>query len=206
MNNGRPEVAILVQCLSSRGWRTFSFVDCASSHPQETRMADAFAKLTEVSSVGLLPHKLWGHLEPGDGSLGLEHKLVLWDRNPKLWHRWRSCSEQLRDFTHRKEVRRGETCRTSIALVRNLSTGVYNAFVRWLRTQPRRPFVVQVLADSGLGQPASILRRLRYKIKPVAFLEEDAIHWYDACFGSGVKSRTTLQNSGHSMALDACGL
>jgi glycosyltransferase involved in cell wall biosynthesis len=165
---------------------------CASSHPQETRMAVALGKLADVQTVGLLPRQLWRQLDPRDDSIGLEHSLILWDRNPKLWHRWRSW-RRLRTF-YREEIRRHGI--PDVILVRNLCSGVFNAFVRWLRSQPRRPLIVQVLADSGLGQPVSAWRRLRYRFKPVAFLEEQAIHWYDACLGFGIESRRHFEPLG----------
>ncbi len=155
-------------------------------------MANALSRLAEVTTVGLLSRKLWRRLEPRDGSLGLEHKLVIWDRKPELWHRWQSC-RQLQAF-YLKEVR--ENGVPDAVLVRNLSTGVYNYFVRWLRRQPERPAVVQVLADSGLGQPVSAFRRLRYKFKPMHFLEEQAVHWYDACLGFGIESRRHFEPRG----------
>src|SRR5580693_6724863 len=61
-----------------------------AGHATETRMNQALAKLTDLSSVGLLPEETFGHLEPNDGSLGLDHELLLWERKPELWHRWRA--------------------------------------------------------------------------------------------------------------------
>jgi glycosyltransferase involved in cell wall biosynthesis len=165
---------------------------CASSHPQETRMTQALARLVEVSSVGLLPGKLWGRLEPVDPSLGLDHKLLLWERKPEPWHRWRSLRRLCAFYSEEVELHGVP----DILLVRNLSNVVYNYFVRWLRRQPRRPIIVTVLADSGLGQPVSTLRRWRYKIKPMQVLEETAVNWYDACLGFGIDSRRHFEPRG----------
>ena len=165
---------------------------CASSHPQETRMAQALLQLAEVASVGLLPGQLWGQLEPADGSLGLDHKLLLWERKPEPWHRWRSL-RKLRAFYLDDIQRHGVP---DVLLVRNLSNVVYNYFVRWLRQQPRRPVIVTVLADSGLGQPVSTSRRWRYKIKPMQVLEETAVNWYDACIGYGIESERHFKPRG----------
>jgi glycosyltransferase involved in cell wall biosynthesis len=165
---------------------------CASSHPQETRMIHALSQLVEISSVGLLPGRLWGHLEPADRSLGLKHKLLLWERKPEPWHRWRSLQKLCAFYS--EEVKRDGV--PDVLLVRNLSNVVYNYFTRWLRRQPRRPIIVTVLADSGLGQPVSILRRLRYKIKPMQVLEETALPWYDACLGFGINSRCHFEPRG----------
>lgn len=155
-------------------------------------MANALSQLTDITTVGLLPRQLWRQLEPKDNSLGLDHKLILWDRNPKLWHRWRSW-RRLRAFYLQEIEQHGVP---DVVLVRNLSTGVYNAFVRWLRQHSKRPLIVQVLADSGLGQSVSASRRLRYQFKPVAFLEDQAIHWYDACLGFGIESQRHFEPLG----------
>lgn len=155
-------------------------------------MAQALAKKTELSSVGLLRKEIWGHLEPRDGSLGLEHQLLIWDRKPEVWHRWLSW-HQLRAF-YREYVKQNGV--PDALLVRNLSTGVFNYFVRWLRHQSQRPVIVQVLADSGLGQPVSTSRRFRYLFKPMQFLEEHAVGWYDACLGFGIESRRHFEPRG----------
>ena len=155
-------------------------------------MAQALSRLAEVTTVGLLPRQLWGHLEPADNSLGLNHQLLLWERKPEPWHRWRSL-QKLCAF-YREEIRRHGV--PDVLLVRNLSNVVYNYFVRWLRQQPRCPLIVTVLADSGLGQPVSSLRRLRYKIKPMQVLEETAVHWYDACLGFGIDTRRHFEPRG----------
>ena len=155
-------------------------------------MAQALSRLAEVASVGLLPGQLWGHLEPADGSLGLDHKLLLWERKPEPWHRWRSL-RKLRAFYLDDIQRHGVP---DVLLVRNLSNVVYNYFVSWLRRQPYCPLIVTVLADSGLGQPISTARRWRYRIKPMQVLEEAAVHWYDACLGFGIDSRRHFEPRG----------
>jgi len=165
---------------------------CASSHPQETRMVQAISRLAEVSTVGLLPRQFWGHLDVVDDSLGLNHDLLLWERKPEPWHRWRSLS-RLRAFYNEHIRRHGVP---DVLLVRNLSNVVYNYFVRWLTHQPVRPAIVTVLADSGLGQPVSFLRRLRYRIKPMQVLEETAVSWYDACIGLGIESERHFKPRG----------
>ena len=154
-------------------------------------MAQALAKRAEISTVGLLPRRIWGHLNPTDDSLGLEHKLLICERRPELWHRWRSW-RQLRRFYLEEVKRKGMP---DALLVRNLTT-VFNYFVRWLRQQPQCPVIAVVLADSGLGQPVSISRRLRYLIKPMQYLEEKSVLWYDACLGFGFESRRDFESRG----------
>ena len=95
---------------------------CASSHPQETRMVQALSRLAEVSTVGLLPRQFWGHLDVVDDSLGLNHDLLLWERKPEPWHRWRSL-RRLRAFYEEHTRRHGVP---DVLLVRNLSNVVYN--------------------------------------------------------------------------------
>src|SRR5437899_4059714 len=61
-----------------------------AGHAGETRTAQALARRAEIVTVGLVPGEVFGQLEPRDGSIGVEHELILWDREPALWHRWRS--------------------------------------------------------------------------------------------------------------------
>ncbi len=163
----------------------------AAAHATETRMAQALAKHVTLSTVGLLPARVWSQLEPRDDSLGLEHRLLLWNRDPALWHQWRSW-RQLRRF-YLDEVQRSGM--PDIVLVRNLQH-VFNHFVKWLRKQHPRPAIVLVLADSGLGQPVSLSRRLRYYFKPMQVLEEQAALWYDACLGFGLESQRHFKPRG----------
>ena len=163
----------------------------AAAHATETRMAQALSKVAEISTVGLITGKLRGHLEPRDDSIGLEHKFVLWESPPDLWHRWRNW-RQLRRF-YLEEVKRNGI--PDVLLVRNLAP-VFNYFVRWLRSQRPRPAIVLVLADSGLGQPVPLSRRFRYYFKPMQFLEEQAALWYDACLGFGLESRRHFEPRG----------
>lgn len=157
----------------------------------EIRMAQALSKQAEISTVGLLPRNLWGQLGSKDNSFGLEHGLLLWDRRPELWHRWRSW-RKLRRF-YLEEVQKNGVL--DALLVRNLQH-VFNYFVRWLRSQPNHPLIVLVLADSGLGQPVSFSRRLRYLFKPIQFLEDQAVLWYDACMGFALESRRHFEPRG----------
>src|ERR1700690_3898807 len=86
-------------------------------HLSETRLVQELSRLADISTVGLLPGKAWKRRgEPKDGSPGLEHELVLWDRNPALWHRWISWRKLRRYYLDKAQ--RGE--RPDILLVRNL--------------------------------------------------------------------------------------
>jgi glycosyltransferase involved in cell wall biosynthesis len=166
---------------------------CVTASVYEARLVQAFSQRVEISSVGLLPAKLWGHLdEPKDDSSGVENELVLWDRNPALWHRWISW-RKLRRYYLEKVQREGMP---DVLLVRNLQH-VFNYFVKWLRRQPRRPLIVLLLGDSGgLGERISISRRLRYKFKPMQMLDDESVLLYDACLVSGPKAKRYFEPRG----------
>lgn len=153
-----------------------------AGHATETRMTRALAEITQLTSITLLGGEVFGALEPRDDSLGLEHELVLWDRPPEPWHRWRSW-RQLRDHYLRSVAASGPP---DIVLVRNLHP-VFNRFVRWLRAHPPHPRIVLVFADSSsLGQVMRPFRRFRYSLKPMYVPDDVAIGWYDACISFGI--------------------
>jgi glycosyltransferase involved in cell wall biosynthesis len=164
-----------------------------TAHLSETRLTQALSRLAEVSTVGLLPGEVWKkRLEPKDDADGLEHELVLWDRDPALWHRWISW-RKLRRLYLEKTQREGMP---DVVLVRNLQH-VFNHFVKWLHRQPRRPLTVLLLGDSGgLGEKIPRFRRLRYKFKPMQMLEDQAVQLYDACLVSGLKSKRFFESRG----------
>jgi len=142
--------------------------------------------------VGWLPAEIWGHLEPRDDSIGLEHELLLWNRKPVLWHRWHGW-RQLRHL-YLTAVRQHR--RPDVLLVSNILP-IFNHFVRWLRLQPGRPAIVLFLADcGGLGQRDSFWRRLRYKFKPMQMMDNDAVLLYDACIGLSVATRRYFEPRG----------
>jgi glycosyltransferase involved in cell wall biosynthesis len=195
MINRRLRVLYLGNALP-HGMAGESFVTAHSfltPHLSETMLVRELARLTAVSSVGLLPGWVWKRTrEPRDNSPGLEHDLVLWDRNPALWHRWSSW-RKLRHY-YLDKVHRGEM--PDILLVRNLQL-VFNYFVKWLRRQPKRPVIVLLLGDSGgLGEKVQPLRRFRYKFKPMHMLEEEGVLLYDACLVSGLRARRFFEPRG----------
>src|ERR1043166_2066568 len=100
---------------------------------------------------------------------------------------------RLRLFYQRKLV---GTERPDAVLVRNL-TPVFNASVRWLRGQQQRPLLVLILADSStLGERVGWSRRLRYALKPLQMLDEQAIQWYDACISFGLGTPPYFESRG----------
>ena len=164
-----------------------------TAHLSETRLTQELSRRADVSTVGLLPGEMWKQrLKPKDDSDGLKHKLILWDRNPALWHRWISWRKLRRLYLEQTE-REGMP---DVVLVRNLQH-VFNHFVRWLRRQPRRPLTVLLLGDSGgLGEKIPRSRRLRYKFKPMQMLEDQAVPLYDACLVSGLKAKRHFESRG----------
>lgn len=163
-----------------------------AGHATETRMTQALARLTDLTSITFLGNEAYGALEPRDESFGLEHELILWDRTPELWHRWHSWRE-LREY-YRKEI--AVTGLPDLVLVRNLNP-VFNRFVRWLRTQSSRPRIVLVFADSSsLGKTISWSKRLRYSLKPMYVSDQEAIGWYDGCISFGIGTEPFFQPLG----------
>ena len=163
-----------------------------AGHATETRTAQALSRRAEISTVGLVAGEVFGNCEPKDDSIGLNHELLLWDKEPALWHRWRSWRE-LRSFYLKKVASDGMP---DALLVRNLAP-VYNQFVRWLRRQRTRPVIVLVFADSStLGQRVGLFRRLRYALKPMQTLDDKAIHWYEACISYGIGTRHYFEPRG----------
>ncbi|HEY1663612.1 MAG TPA: glycosyltransferase [Verrucomicrobiae bacterium] len=167
--------------------------DCLTSPVYEIAMTQAFAKRVDVSTVGLLNPKLFGHWDGSkDASSGLEHELVLWDKNPALWHRWRSWRD-LRRYYLEKTQREGMP---DIILARNLQH-VFNRFAKWLRQQPDRPLIVLLLGDSGgLGEKIPWSRRFRYHFKPLQMLDEQSVLLYDACLVSSLKTKHYFESRG----------
>ena len=156
-------------------------------------MIEALSRLASVSSVGMMAREIFGKLEPGDGSMGIEHELLLWDRRPEIWHRWRSW-RQLRRFYLEKTARDGLP---DVVMMKNLGPA-YNRFIRWLGHQRPRPLIVWLLADAGsLGRKISFSKRLRYAFKPMVTLDEtEAIPWFDACISFSLDTRQYFEPRG----------
>ena len=152
------------------------------------------SQLAGLSTVGTLYGTLWKQRhEPRDGhSPGLEHELLLWDRNPALWHRWISWRKLRRYYL--EKIQRGEMPDAIVVL--NLQP-VYNYFVKWLRRQPRRPLIVLFLGDSGgLGEKIPPLRRFRYRFKPMQMLEAESVLLYDAALVSAMGAKQYFEPRG----------
>ena len=152
------------------------------------------SRLADISTVTLLHRSLWKRrFEPRDETPGLEHELILWDKNPALWHRWSSW-RKLRSYYLRK-VEQG--LMPDAIVVCNLQH-VYNHFVKWLKRQPKRPLIILQICDSGgLGEKIPLSRKLRYWFKPMQMLEAQAVHLYeDGCILSSVTSKKYFEPRG----------
>ena len=156
-------------------------------------MTQALSRLADVSSIGMMAREVYGKLEPRDDSIGIEHELLLWDRRPEIWHRWRSW-RQLRNFYIERTKRQGPP---DVILMKNLGPA-YNRFVLWLRRQNPRPLIVWVLADSGwLGKKIPFSKRFRSMFKPMVTVDENqAVPWFDACISFSLGTQKHFEPRG----------
>jgi glycosyltransferase involved in cell wall biosynthesis len=155
-----------------------------AGHAFETQMLTALRPRLEIRSVGLLPFAVREAPRDADLASGVPHEILLEDRAPEIYFRWRSI--RLLKQQYLRWVAAG--WEPGLVLVYNLSP-VYNHFVRWLRRQPKRPALVLLLLDSSqLGEPMPPLKRLRYRFKPLVVPDEAMIAEFDACIGLGRES------------------
>ena len=162
-----------------------------AGHRWETEMVAALRSHFEIRSAGILPfpvHELPGNADP---TSGIAHDLLLVDKSPELWHRANSLRRLERAYLQWRDA----GWRPTAVLVYNLMP-VYNQFVRWLHRQPERPKLVLLLLDSSqLGKKISPSKRLRYRLKPFAALDEEMLGEFDACIGlsAGVEKYAKAQ-------------
>lgn len=148
-----------------------------AGHLVETAMIGALQAHVELRSVGILGVDLDRLPRSRDDSPGLLHSLCLVDRPPEILHRWRALARLRRAYV--EWGRAG--WRPDVVLTYNMSP-VYNAFVRWLKRQSDAPKCVLYLADSTqLGLPMSRAKRFRYRFKPLVWLDDEMLGWFDAC-------------------------
>jgi glycosyltransferase involved in cell wall biosynthesis len=150
-----------------------------AGHRFETEMISALRRHFEIRSVGLLPFEIIGEFCQGDAADGLDHELVLVEKPPELFYRWRALAR-----LQRKYLEWAATGWVPAAvLVYNLSV-VYNQFIRWLGKQRGCPTRVLLLADSPrLGEKLPRWKRLRHRLKPMFIPDADALLLFDACIG-----------------------
>ncbi|MBI3415746.1 MAG: glycosyltransferase family 4 protein [Verrucomicrobia bacterium] len=150
-----------------------------AGHAFETQMLAALRAHLEIKSVGVLPVSPPFCPLPTNPASGVAHDLVLLDRAPELWHRFRSLLQLKRQF--RRWLTTG--WRPNAVLVYNLSP-IYNNFLRWLRRQPAPPKLILLLLDSAhLGRTLPRWKRLRHGFKPLVIPDAEMIGEFDACVG-----------------------
>lgn len=158
-------------------------------HIMETNMIQSLTPWFEIRSVGLCERDWIKIFQRSDEGLRLNHELYLLDRTPEVLTRLGSLHRLRKAYagwrTH------GWT--PDIILVFNLSP-VYSAFVRWLRRKSNRPAIVLLLADvPTLREKVPLFRRLRYRLKPMAWFEKQMLDQFDACVGVSVETAKYFQ-------------
>jgi len=163
-----------------------------AGHLIETQLVNAVRPWFDVRSVGLASVAVDRLPQPLPGSPGLDHALNLLDHPPALWHRWRSVRRL--HHTYRRWQLQGWT--PDVIVVCNFSP-VYNAFVRRLARRQNRPCLVLYLADSTLlDVPLSWRKRLRYRLKPFKWLDDEMADCYDACVAVSAETETRFATRG----------
>ena len=114
-----------------------------------------------------------------DPSSGIAHDVILLEKPPELYHRFRSLAclkTQYRRW-------RATGWEADIVLVYNLSP-IYNQFLLWLQKHPKRPKLALLLLDSpNLGVPIHRWKKFRRRFKPMYKPDDEMIWAFDACIG-----------------------
>jgi len=153
-----------------------------AGHGFETRMIAALRQHFEIRSAGILRVPLPTRSLAGDPSTGIAHDILLAERSPEIVTRRRA----LATLQRRYQQWRTEGWMPDAILVYNLGP-IYNAFIRWLRRQSPRPCLVLLLLDSvQLGTSLPLLKRLRYRLKPLVVPDADMLQEFDACIGLSI--------------------
>jgi hypothetical protein len=149
-----------------------------AGHALETQMIAELRESFDVRSTGVLPMAPPKIKEP-DPDSGVDHDLILLEKSPELFHRFRSLAclkAQYRRW-------RASGWEPDAVLVYNLSP-IYNQFLLWLRRHSPRPKLVLLLLDSpSLGVPVQRWKRFRRCFKPMYTADCDMIWRFDACIG-----------------------
>jgi len=149
-----------------------------AGHALETQMVGELRENFDLRSTGILPIDPPKVPEP-DPQSGVEHDLILLEKPPELFHRFRSLAclkAQYRRW-------RATGWEPDAVLVYNLSP-IYNQFLLWLRRHSNRPRLVLLLLDSpNLGVPIQRWKRFRRRFKPMYTADCDMIWRFDACIG-----------------------
>jgi glycosyltransferase involved in cell wall biosynthesis len=163
-----------------------------AGHVIETAMVNELRRWFDLRSVGTLPIRANRLHGPLTNTPGLEHDVILRVCRPQLWRRYHAWWRLL------KAIRRwnAQGWNPDLILVYGLSP-VYNAIVRELRGRPGRPRMVLNLADSAqLGVSLPPVRRFRYQLKPMVWLDEEMLPWFDACIATSAATEPRFRALG----------
>jgi hypothetical protein len=149
-----------------------------AGHALETRMLGELREQFEVRSAGVLP--LYPPIvEAADPASGVAHDLILLEKPPELFHRFRSLACLKAQYRRWRD----EGWVPDMVLVYNLSP-IYNQFLLWLRRDPKCPRLVLLLLDSpSLGVPNQRWKSFRRRFKPMYTPDSEMISRFDACIG-----------------------
>ncbi len=149
-----------------------------AGHAFETQMIAALRDHFEIRSTGLLPVEVKPGISP-ESSPGVNHDLLLIEKPPEVVSRQRALAQLKRQYIRWRD----EGWIPDAVMVYNLSP-VYSGFIRWLKRQSPRPKLVLLLLDSPtLGERLSALKKLRYRLKPLTYPEDEMLGCFDACVG-----------------------
>lgn len=148
-----------------------------AGHLIETCLISSLGRSFDVRSVAIS----WidvDQVRERDGSPGLPNALNLLDTKPALVHRYRSLAR----LKHAYRTWAGAGWVPDLVVVCNLLSPVYNAFIRWLKSQPGSPPCVLYLADSmDLQRELPWAKRLRYRLKPLKWTDPEMVPCFEAC-------------------------
>jgi hypothetical protein len=149
-----------------------------AGHALETQMIGQLRENFDVRSTGVLPIEPPKVEEPDPGS-GVNHDLILLEKPPELFHRFRSLASLKAQYRRW----RATGWEPDAVVVYNLSP-IYNQFLLWLGRHPSRPKLILLLLDSpNLGVPVQRWKRFRRRFKPMYTADSDMIWRFDACIG-----------------------
>lgn len=149
-----------------------------AGHALETQMIAELREYFEVRSAGLLPVEA-PVLEMADPKSGIAHDILLLEKPPELYHRFRSLA------CLKAQYRRWRSTgwQPDLVLVYNMSP-IYNQFLLWLRRHSNRPKLALLLLDSpNLGVPLHRWKNFRRRFKPMYTPDSEMIWRFDACVG-----------------------
>src|SRR5258708_33048333 len=132
----------------------------------------------DVRSTGVLPLSP-PEIQAADPASGVAHDLILIEKPPELFHRFRSLA------CLKAQYRRWHAggWQPDVVVVYNLSP-IYNQFLLWLRCHPKCPKLVLLLLDSpSLGVPRQRWKSFRRRFKPMYTPDSEMISRFDACIG-----------------------